>query len=77
MLSLLWLGFDAWPGNFCMLQVWPKKKKKKFLIYIMARAGIEKLSVKGPDGESFQICGPHGLCCKYSAVVAQKHPGQM
>ena len=28
-LSLLWLAFDPWPGNFCMLQVWPKKKKKK------------------------------------------------
>ena len=27
-LSLLWWGFDPWPGNFCMLQPWPKKKKK-------------------------------------------------
>ena len=24
-LSLLWLGFDAWPRNFHMLQVRPKK----------------------------------------------------
>ena len=28
-LSLLWLGFDPWPGNFCMLQAQPKKKKKE------------------------------------------------
>ena len=29
--SLLCLGFDhwPWPGNFCKLQSWPKKKKKK------------------------------------------------
>ena len=24
--SLLWRGFDPWPGNFHMLQLWPKKK---------------------------------------------------
>ena len=27
--SLLWLRFDLWPGNFCVLWVQPKKKKKK------------------------------------------------
>ena len=26
-LSLLWLGFDPWPGNFSIPWVWPKKKK--------------------------------------------------
>ena len=26
-LSLLWLGFDPWPGNSHMLQAWQKKKK--------------------------------------------------
>ena len=26
---LLWLGFDPWPGNFHMLQVWPKNKRQK------------------------------------------------
>ena len=25
--SLLWREFDPWPGNFHMLQIWPKKKK--------------------------------------------------
>ena len=29
----LWLRFDPWPGNFHMLQVRPKKKKKKVLLY--------------------------------------------
>ena len=28
-LSVLWLGFDPWPGNFCTSRGWPKKKKKK------------------------------------------------
>ena len=28
-LSLLWGGFEPWPWNFHMSQVWPKKKKKK------------------------------------------------
>ena len=27
--SLLWWGFDPWPGNFCMPWAWQKKKKKK------------------------------------------------
>lgn len=27
MLSLLWHGFDPYPGNFCMLRMQPKKKK--------------------------------------------------
>ena len=27
-LSLLWLRSDPWPGNFHMLQVWPKKLSK-------------------------------------------------
>ena len=27
--SLLWRGFDPWPRNLHMLQMWPKKKKKK------------------------------------------------
>ena len=29
-LSLPWCGFDPWLGNFCMLQVWPEKKKKEY-----------------------------------------------
>ena len=29
MLSLQWLGFDPWLGNFGMLRMRPKKKKKK------------------------------------------------
>ena len=28
-LSLLWHGFDTWPGNFHMPQVWPKELKNK------------------------------------------------
>ena len=28
-LSLLWLGFDPWPGNFCMPWMWPIKQTNK------------------------------------------------
>ena len=27
--SLLWPGFDPWPRDFCLLQTWPKDKRKK------------------------------------------------
>ena len=27
--SLVWCGFGPWPRNFCVLQAWPKGKKKK------------------------------------------------
>lgn len=27
-LALSLQGLSHWPGNFCMLQAWPKKKKK-------------------------------------------------
>lgn len=26
-LSLLWVGFNPWPGNFPMLQTWGEKKE--------------------------------------------------
>ena len=28
-LSLLWRGFDPWPGNFLMPWGWPKESKKE------------------------------------------------
>jgi len=28
-LSLLWHRFEPWHGKICILQAWPKKKKKK------------------------------------------------
>ena len=30
--SLLWHECDPWPGNFCMLQAQPKKKKIALLL---------------------------------------------
>ena len=29
LVSLLWRGFDSWPGNCHMLQAWQKKKKER------------------------------------------------
>ena len=34
-LSLLWLGFGFWAGNFRMLWVQPKKKKKVSTVLLM------------------------------------------
>ena len=28
--SLLWHGFDPWPGNFHILRAWPKKSDIQF-----------------------------------------------
>ena len=33
--SQMQLGFDPWPGNVCMPQVSPKKKKKYVYVYII------------------------------------------
>ena len=30
--SLPWRGFDPWPGNFHMLQAWPKERVRTFLL---------------------------------------------
>ena len=30
--SLLWHGFNPWPGRFCMPQVWQGKKKRRQLL---------------------------------------------
>ena len=34
--SQLWLGFDPWPGNFHIPQVWLKKRKKKTLLLLLS-----------------------------------------
>ena len=46
-LSLLWLGFDPWPGNFCMPQVWAKtnkwtNKKTNFMITVICEMEEKK-----------------------------------
>ena len=41
---LLWCGFDPWPGNFYMLQVWPKcfcLFKAAPVAYEVPRPGVE------------------------------------
>ena len=34
-LSLLWHGFDPWPGNLGMLWAWPKRKINKWVNYMI------------------------------------------
>ena len=41
-LSLLWHGFDPWPGNFFMLPVQPKKKINKKVNEIERKKGAGK-----------------------------------
>ena len=45
-LSLLWLGLNFWPRNFCRLWAQPKKKKKKVVLgkcYIFLMGGGESI----------------------------------
>ena len=57
-LSLLWLGLDPWPRNFCMLWVQPKKKKKKKKKLLMSPPLIMTDCILG----SFVCFGPaHGM----------------
>ena len=50
-LSLLWLGFSLWPGNFGRLQAQPKKKKKNTdVIYAFPfLAALQHMEFPGPD----------------------------
>ena len=45
-LSLLWLRFDPWPWNFCMLWVQPKKKKGK--VHLRAPPEMDRINFLGP-----------------------------
>ena len=36
-LSLLWYGFSPWPQGTSTCQAWPKKKKKKFLFFLIKK----------------------------------------
>ena len=45
---LLWRRFKPWPGNFHMLQEWPKKKKKK-----------ERKKSKGKETDGLLNNNPH------------------
>ena len=47
LVSLLWLGFSLWPGNFCMLWVWQKKggggERKEILKYAATWMNLEDI----------------------------------
>uniref|UniRef100_A0A8D1NNL7 Eukaryotic translation initiation factor 3 subunit L n=1 Tax=Sus scrofa TaxID=9823 RepID=A0A8D1NNL7_PIG len=47
-LSVLWHGFDPWPGNFCVLRAWPRKRKRKVVwvrVWVRKVVGSEVLAV--------------------------------
>ena len=46
--SQLRLGFDPWPGNFHMPQVWLKKRKKKKGVPLVAQ-GVKNLTLIHED----------------------------
>ena len=31
---LLWLRFDPWPGKFCILQIWLKKRERENILRV-------------------------------------------
>ena len=49
-LSLLWLGFSPWLGNFCMPQAWPKIKKCKILYSVYSSSQISFKDPEFPQG---------------------------
>ena len=53
-LSLLWRGFNPWPGNFCIPQVWPKQKTKTSVLQ-----GQVSKKVKRPPTEWEKISANH------------------
>ena len=47
-LSPLWLSFDPWTGNFCILQVWTKKKQiTKLFVQFFVQAYIQRSTDTG------------------------------
>ena len=60
-LSLLWRGFDPWPGNFRMRQVQPKKEKRNCCIQ------------KSPSSSNLH-CGQSPLAVR-GALAVQKAAG--
>ena len=53
-LSLLWLGFDPWPGNFHMLWAWPKKAS----IWVPPEVSPTWAVVHGSPGEKSGLPDP-------------------
>ena len=48
--SLLWCGFDPWPGQFHMWQVWPKQTKEEHEkgythVYKFARVTLQEHNI--------------------------------
>ena len=39
-LSLQWLGFDPWPGNFCLPWAWPKPNEDCIMFLVWQRATV-------------------------------------
>ena len=74
-LSLQWLGWllwhrsDPWPGNFCMLWSWPKKKREKGVPIavqwkqtrlVSTRMHVQSLALLS----GLRICHCHELWCR-------------
>ena len=56
-LSLLWHRFSPWPGNFCMVWVQPKKKKKKSNVF----------------GFAYLILQPHSFFLLIETFIFSRH----
>ena len=67
-LSLLWLGFDLWPGNLCMPQV--RAKNKHTLII-----NKKKKSKKKQESDDFSTYFSSSSCeCANVQLAPRGHP---
>ena len=56
-MSLLWCRFNPWSRNFCMPQVWPKKKREKKCLHGVA-LWLSRLRIgRCPCNGSGHCCG--------------------
>ena len=80
---LLWLKFDPWPGNFCMVWALPKKRYNfdRLIVGCVACAVSHQVSC-WPNSENHWVkraakpvvCVPQvSLKCTFSGVVRQNH----
>ena len=69
-LSLLWLGFHPWPGNFHVTWVWPKTEQKQKLHLTLVRRAIIK---KSTNIKCWRGCGENGtlLPCWWERELMQ------
>lgn len=50
------------------------KKKNLLSSFFVYNRGLQTSFYKRSEGKCFQLWGPYGLCCNFSAIVVRKQP---